>query len=84
MDQLALAQASEPSREKRRGIFNEVQRIMVEQEPVIYLVNPDFLFAADPSIRGMRPSPIFPQALAGVEYLTLVNNDNRPLLNSQQ
>ncbi len=71
MDQLALAQASEPSREKRRGIFNEIQRIMVEQEPVIYLVNPDYLFAADPSIRGMRPSPIFPQALAGIESVSL-------------
>jgi peptide/nickel transport system substrate-binding protein len=71
MDQLGLAQASEPSREKRRGIFNEIQRIMVEQEPVIYLVNPDFLFAADPSIRGMRPSPLFPQALAGIESVSL-------------
>jgi peptide/nickel transport system substrate-binding protein len=71
MDQLALAQASEPSREKRRNIFNEVQRIMVEQEPVIYLVNPDYLFAADPSIHGMRPSPLFPQALVGIESVSL-------------
>ena len=71
MDQLALAQASEPSREKRRVVFNEIQRIMVEQEPVIYLVNPDFLFAADPSIRGMRPSPLFPQELAGIESVSL-------------
>jgi peptide/nickel transport system substrate-binding protein len=71
MDQLVLAQASEPSLEKRRIAFNEVQRIMVQQEPVIYLVNPDFLFAADPSIRGIRPSPLFPQALAGIEWVSL-------------
>jgi peptide/nickel transport system substrate-binding protein len=71
MDRLALAQASEPSREKRRGIFNEIQRIMVEAEPVIYLVNPDYLFAADPGIRGMRPSAVFPQALAGIEAVGL-------------
>lgn len=71
MDRLVLAQASEPSREKRRSVFNEIQRIMVAEEPVIYLVNPDFLFAADPSIRGMRPSPLFPQALAGIEWVSL-------------
>ena len=71
MDRMALAQASEPSREKRRNIFNEIQRIMVEQEPMIYLVNPDYLFAADPSIHGMRPSPLFPQALAGIESVSL-------------
>ena len=44
---------------------------MVAQEPVIYLVNPDFLFAADPSIRGLRPTPLFPQALAGIESVSL-------------
>jgi peptide/nickel transport system substrate-binding protein len=71
MDQLVLAQASEPSREKRRAAFNEVQRIMVEQEPVVYLVNPEFLFAADPSIRGIRPTPLFPQALADIEMVSL-------------
>jgi len=71
IDRLVLAQASEPSEEKRRVAFNEVQRIMVEQEPVVYLVNPDFLFAADPLIRGMRPSPLFPQELAGIEAVSL-------------
>jgi peptide/nickel transport system substrate-binding protein len=71
IDRLALAQASEPSREKRRSAVNEIQRTMVEQEPVIYLVNPDFLFAADPSIRGMRPSPRFPQELAGIETVSV-------------
>jgi peptide/nickel transport system substrate-binding protein len=71
IDQLVLAQASEPSRDLRRKAFNEVQRTLVEQEPVIYLVNPDFLSAEAPAIRGIRPSALFPQSLADVESLSL-------------
>lgn len=57
IDRLVLAQASEPSRDLRRKAFSEVQRILVEQEPMIYLVNPDAL------------SALFPQSLANVESL---------------
>ncbi len=71
IDRLALAQASEPSRDLRRKAFNEVQRILVEQEPAIYLVNPDFLSAVSPSLRGVRPSALFPQLLWNVEFLSL-------------
>jgi len=71
IDQLVLAQASEPSRDLRRKAFNEVQRILVEQEPVIYLVNPDSLSAVAPSVRGIRFSALFPQSLSNVESLRL-------------
>jgi len=71
IDQLVLAQASEPSRDLRRKAFNEVQRILVEQEPVIYLVNPDSLSAVAPSLRGVRYSALFPQALSNIESLRL-------------
>jgi peptide/nickel transport system substrate-binding protein len=71
VDRLVLAQASEASRDLRRKAFNEVQRILVEQEPVIYLVNPDFLYAAAPSLRGLRSTALFPQSLANVESIGL-------------
>jgi peptide/nickel transport system substrate-binding protein len=71
IDQLVLAQASEPSRDLRRQAFNEVQRILVEQEPVIYLVNPDFLTAISPSLRGFKSTALFPQSLSNVESLNL-------------
>jgi peptide/nickel transport system substrate-binding protein len=71
IDRLVLAQTSEPSRESRRQAFNEVQRIMVEQEQLIYLVNPDYLSAIAPSIREIRFSAIFPQALANIETVRL-------------
>ena len=71
IDQLVLAQVSEPSRDLRRKAFNEVQRILVEQEPVIYLLNPDYLSAIAPSLRGIRPTALFPQSLSNVEWLSL-------------
>jgi len=71
IDRLVLAQASEPSRDLRRKAFNEVQKILVEQEPVIYLVNPDSLSAIAPSVRGVRSSALFPQTLSNVESLSL-------------
>ena len=71
IDRLVLAQASEPSRDLRRKLFNEVQRILVEQEPVIYLLNPDFLSATAPSLRGIESTPLFPQSLANVESIGL-------------
>lgn len=71
IDRLVLAQASEPSRDLRRKAFNEVQRILVEQEPVIYLLNPDYLSAIAPSLRGIRPTALFPQSLSNVESLSL-------------
>ena len=67
IDALVLSQASEPSRDVRRIEFNEVQRIMEQQEPIVYLVNPDFLSAIDPSLRGIRFSAFFPQALWNIE-----------------
>jgi peptide/nickel transport system substrate-binding protein len=71
IDQLELQQASEPSRPLRKKAFDEVQRIVVEQEPIIYLVNPDYLIAISPSLRGVQPVTSPPQILWNVEYLKL-------------
>lgn len=73
IDQLVLVQASEPSREARRKAFNEVQKILVEQEPIIYLLNPDALSAVAPSVQGTRFSALFPQPLTNIESLRLRN-----------
>jgi peptide/nickel transport system substrate-binding protein len=69
IDKLELLQASEPSRELRKKAFDEVQRIVVEQEPFIYLVNPDYLTAISPSLRGVQPVTAPPQILWNVESL---------------
>jgi peptide/nickel transport system substrate-binding protein len=71
IDKLELLQASEPSRELRKKAFDEVQRLVVEQAPFIYLVNPDYLTAISPSLRGVQPVTAPPQILWNVESLHL-------------
>lgn len=71
IDQLELQQASEPVRALRKKEFDEVQRIAVEQEPIIYLVNPDYLAAISPALNGVQPAVAPPQTLWNVEWLRL-------------
>jgi len=71
IDELEKEQASSGSREVRKKAFDEVQRIAVEQEPIIYLVNPDYLCAIAPSLKGARPSVAPPQVWWNVEWLRL-------------
>jgi peptide/nickel transport system substrate-binding protein len=71
IDKLELLQASEFSRELRKKAVDEVQRIAVEQEPFIYLVNPDYLAAISPSVRGVQPVTAPPQILWNIESLHL-------------
>ena len=52
IDELEKMQASSGSRDVRKKAFDEVQRIVVEQEPIIYLVNPDYLCAIAPESEG--------------------------------
>lgn len=71
IDKLVLRQASEPSRELRKKAFDEVQKIVAEQEPIIYLINPDYLAAISPALRGTQPSAAPPQVLWNIERLWL-------------
>jgi peptide/nickel transport system substrate-binding protein len=71
IDQLQMAQASEPSRALRKKAIDEFQRIVVEQEPIIYLVNPDYLAAISPSLHGAQVAAAPPQVLWNIEWLRL-------------
>lgn len=71
IDRLMLRQASEPSRALRKKEVDEVQRIAAEQEPIIYLVNPDYLAAISPEVHGVEPGPEPPQILWNAEWLRL-------------
>jgi len=71
IDELEREQASSGSREVRKKAFDEVQRIAVEQEPIIYLENPDYLCAIAPGLRGTEPSVAPPQIWWNVEWLRL-------------
>ncbi len=71
IDELEKIQASSGSRDVRKKAFDEVQRIAVEQEPIIYLVNPDSLCAISPSLKGVQPSVTPPSVWWNVEWLHL-------------
>jgi peptide/nickel transport system substrate-binding protein len=71
IDELLLKQSSESSREVRKKANDEVQRIAVEQAPIVYLVNPDYLCAIAPSVRGAQPAVAPPQVLWNIEWLRL-------------
>lgn len=69
IDQLELAQASEGSRAQRKKLLDEMQEIVAAQEPIIYLVNPDYLYAMSPELKGAKPGIMPPQLLWNVEWL---------------
>jgi peptide/nickel transport system substrate-binding protein len=71
IDELELKQASDPSRESRKKAIDEVQKIVATQEPFIYLVNPDYLCALAPSVKGAQPSVAAPQLLWNIEWFSL-------------
>jgi peptide/nickel transport system substrate-binding protein len=71
IDGLLLQQASSASQAVRKKAIDEVQKIGMEQEPVLYLVNPDYLCAISPRLKGVAPSVAPPQLLWNIEWLHL-------------
>lgn len=71
VDKLELLQASEPSRAARKKAFDEFQRIVVEQAPILYLVNPDYLVGISTSLKGLQASTSPPQLLWNIDSLSL-------------
>jgi peptide/nickel transport system substrate-binding protein len=69
IDRLELLQASERSRDLRKKAFDQVQRIAVEREPIVYLVNPDYLAAVSPALHGVVPVAVPPRILWNIEWL---------------
>jgi len=43
----------------------------VDREPIVYLVNPDYLSVIAPSVREFEFSGIYPEELASIETLRL-------------
>jgi peptide/nickel transport system substrate-binding protein len=71
IDALELKQASDPSRDSRKKAIDEFQKIVATQEPFIYLVNPDYLCALAPSVKGAQPSVSTPQLLWNIEWFSV-------------
>ena len=69
IDRLMRAQAAELRPVQRKRLFDQVQQIVWEQEPFIYLVNKNSLMAFSPQLRNLAPAALQPQAYWNIEQM---------------
>jgi peptide/nickel transport system substrate-binding protein len=70
IDRLMRAQAAELRPAQRKRLFDQVQQIVWEQEPFIYLVNKHSLMAFSPQLRNLAPAALQPQAYWNIDRIT--------------
>jgi peptide/nickel transport system substrate-binding protein len=71
IDKLMRAQASTSNLKKRKAAFDQVQQIVYDEAPFIYLVNQNALSAVSSSVAGANPGILYPQTFWNAERLTL-------------
>lgn len=71
IDKLMRAQASTLDAKQRKQYFDEVQQIVLDQAPFIYLVNKNSLSGISPAVRGADPAVLHPRTFWNIEYLSL-------------
>lgn len=71
IDDLFAQQAAETDPAKRKTQFNEIQRIMADQLPVIPIVARHVVSAANSRVAGLDPSPIVPYSLWNADQLSV-------------
>jgi peptide/nickel transport system substrate-binding protein len=73
IDHLMEQQLSTPGYDQRKKLYDRVQEILVENQPMIFLASPDILVGAKNSIANFRPAVLEPYALWNVEQLYFRN-----------
>ena len=71
LDRLMRAQSSATTDKKRKADWDEVQQIVADQQPFIYLINKDAMSAISPAVVGSSPSVLDPHAFWNAEVLRL-------------
>lgn len=69
IDELATLQAESGDPAVRRKAFNEVQTIVQQQAPIIYLVHKNLLSAVSPTLRGVQPGSLWPSVIWNIEEI---------------
>jgi len=67
------AQASTNDQKQRKSYFDQVQKIVWDQQPFIYLVNKNALVAISPALANTSPVVLRPQTFWNIESLYLSN-----------
>lgn len=74
IDRLMRAQASENDPQKRKAYFDQVQEIVRDHAPFLYLVTKNSLAAVSPSLRNAAPGALRPQTYWNVETLMVAQS----------
>ena len=69
IDHLMQLQASASDQRERRRATDRVQQIVFEQQPFIYLVYPNVLYAVSPSLSGVQASVLQPTVLSNIDLI---------------
>jgi peptide/nickel transport system substrate-binding protein len=67
-------QATTLSDAERKQAVDRVQQIVADQQPFIYLVYPNVLFAVSPMLRGVKPAVLEPELVWNVETLHVLGS----------
>jgi peptide/nickel transport system substrate-binding protein len=77
LDKNMLAQASTIDASKRKIYYDQVQRIVVEQSPFVYLINRNTLAASSNAVKNLSISTLYPQTFWNIDELFLSNQGVR-------
>ena len=73
IDKLMVAQGGSQDRAKRKIYFDQVQQIVADKVPMLFLVNPNALSAVSPNVQNVTPAALRPQIYWNVERLQVRN-----------
>jgi peptide/nickel transport system substrate-binding protein len=71
IDELMRAQASTIDASARKAAFDQVQEIVWQQVPFIYLVNKDALSVVSTSVTNVNPVVLRPQTYWNIEWMSI-------------
>jgi len=71
MDRLMVAQLTATNSEQRKKLYDRVQEILAENQPMIFLASPDILVGAKNTIGNFHPAVLEPYVLWNVDQLYL-------------
>lgn len=74
IDRLMEQQLATPGYEQRKKLYDRVQEILTENQPMIFLASPDILAGAKNSVANFHPAILEPYALWNVEQLYFRNS----------
>lgn len=78
IDRVMEQQLSTPGYDQRKKLYDRVQEILAENQPMIFLASPDILVGAKNSMANFRPAVLEPYVLWNVEQLYFRTSPGNP------